>query len=169
MRKLRPDAAWAALPKEAQRELASELEKRSLADARAWLKKTHGVAMSASALSRFYAWFHVTRRLEDGRALAEQIRHDLQSLGPDAPETDKIEEVCQTAFAVQALKEGDAKLFTSLQARARREDRLKIAELQRRCRELEAELQAARSGAAARPVVPPEQVAANLDKALGRG
>lgn len=109
------------LPPEAQKELASELDRKTLADARAWLVEKHGVRMSPSALSRFYSWFHVTRTIQDSRDIASQIGAQLKALGGGDLDDDRVNKVTQRAFELMALRQQDPKLFWNMR-RLRQKD-----------------------------------------------
>jgi hypothetical protein len=126
MRKTRPDAAWMRLPPEAQKELASELDRKTLAEARAWLAEKHGVRMSPSALSRFYSWFHVTRTIQDSRDIASQIGAQLKAFGGGDLDDDRVNKVTQRAFELMALRRQDPKLFCNMRRLRQNDTRLEL-------------------------------------------
>jgi hypothetical protein len=108
------------LSKDAQKALASTMDRLTLADAREWLLKTHKLRMSPSALSRFYSWFHVSRTIEESRDIAAQLGRELKG-GGAALSDDRINQVTQRAFELLALRKQDSKLFFAMR-RLRQKD-----------------------------------------------
>lgn len=71
-----------------------------------------GVTSSLGALSEFYSWLRLKRRMEHAATRAEQVRMELAKDGSLTPED--LERVAQTVFTAEALEGGDIKAFVAL-------------------------------------------------------
>ena len=94
----------------------------------------YGVTSSLGALSEFYSWLRLNRRMESARTRAEQVRIELAKDGSLSPED--LERVAQTVFTSEVLEAGNVKAFVSL-AKLRLAQR-QVAQDERRLAMLEA-------------------------------
>jgi len=112
MRKQRADSKLGALKPEVQEELAEVCRTEKLEAARTWLKDTHGVAIALSGLSDWYASWRLERRFASAANRADQAK-ELLKRGTLSAE--KISELGQAIFELEALDTQDAKTYLGIQ------------------------------------------------------
>lgn len=79
----------------------------------ALLKNEHGISSSLGALSEFYSWMRMERKMAAARSRAEQARQ-LMARDPDAtPEA--IARVGQMAFTAEMVDDGNIRAFIALE------------------------------------------------------
>ncbi len=72
----------------------------------------YGITSSLGALSEFYSWLKLRKRMESAAERAEQVRIELAKDGSLTP--DDLERVAQTVFTAETLEAGDVKAFVAL-------------------------------------------------------
>lgn len=126
-----------------------------------------GFTSSLGALSEFYSWLRLRKRMERAKERADQTRLELIKDGSLTPED--IERAAQTVFTSEALEEEDVKSYVklaTLRLKARKLDqderRLVMLEARER-RQVEAE-EAIRKIRSDASLTPEAQRAAVIDK-----
>lgn len=76
------------------------------------LPKLFGITSSMGALSDFYAWLRMQRRIEAAKDRAAQVRMELAKDASITP--DDLERVAQTVFTAETIEGGDIKSFVAL-------------------------------------------------------
>jgi hypothetical protein len=113
-RKPRADSALKTLPLEAQEALFALLRKTSYEKALPIVAKEFGVRTSSGALSQFFSWYPLSRRLEQAKSFADTITAQIKANPALNLDAEKVSAVGQIAFEAQALAEQDPKLFVAL-------------------------------------------------------
>lgn len=149
VRKPRSDSALKTLPEEKQAEIGQLLASRSLTDVRSVLLE-QGITTSEAALSEFWSWWQLRaalRRREDRVGeLVERMKEDV----PAIPE-DRLFELGQSLFGALSIAEEDGRTWVNTQRlRLERErleiDRRKVALLEQKLRNVQAEVTRAKDG-----------------------
>jgi len=112
--KPRSDSKLKTLPTEVQGKIYALLAKVSYQKAVGLIAKEFGVITSAGALSGFYSWYPLSRRIEQSRTFADELKKTLASNPQLNLDADKLSTVGQVAFEMKALEEQDTELFVSL-------------------------------------------------------
>jgi hypothetical protein len=76
------------------------------------LPNLFGITSSMGALSEFYAWLSLKRRIEAAAERAAQVRLELAKDSTITP--DDVERVAQTVFTSETMENGDIKNFVAL-------------------------------------------------------
>ena len=146
-RKPRADSVLKTLPQDKQDELFAHLRSTSYEAALPIVRKSFGVATSAGALSAFFAWYPLSRRLEQAKSFADQLKDSLAKNPALNLDAEKLSTVAQVAFEAQAVQEQNPKLFMGLR-KLRQKDAdiaLQAKNTELRLRQYEAKIEAARS------------------------
>ena len=77
------------------------------------LQSKHGVSSSLAALSEFYSWMRMKRRMDSARQRAEQARMMLAQDPGATPEA--IARVGQMTFTAEMVEDGNVKAFVELE------------------------------------------------------
>jgi hypothetical protein len=112
--KPRSDSKLKTLPTEVQAKVYALLAKVSYQKAVGLIAKEHGIATSVGALSAFYSWYPLSRRIEQSRSFADELKKTLASNSQLDLNAEKLSQVAQAAFEIQAVQEQDTGLFVSL-------------------------------------------------------
>lgn len=123
MKKARSDSKLKVLPEERQEQIiAWAMEPKSetcpggLEHARQQLV-ADGIKVSISTLSEFVSWWRLQRRFAAASERARQIEEMLRAQDPSmSPE--KVRDMGQKIFTLEAVEAGDAKTFVALEALA---------------------------------------------------
>lgn len=148
MKKPRGDAKLKTLPADLQALLFAMLRQKTAVVVKAWLAKEHQVQTSTGALSHFYAWYPLSRRLEQAADFADQLKQQLAKLPEIALDAQKLSTVAQVAFEARALQEEDADLYVALKKRRQKDAELAITESRHSLalRQYEEKIAAAKAG-----------------------
>lgn len=139
-KEIRSDAKLKNLPQEVQEDLwrmrnpEEGGEKVKFEDILVWLKSTHGMSSSLGALSEFYSWQRLRKRMDRAKSRSEQVRDEL-SADPSLTAED-LERAAQFTFTSEAMEGGNVKSYVAL-ARLRLQAR-KLDQDDRRLQMLEA-------------------------------
>lgn len=128
MKKPRGDAKLKTLPDALQEALFQVLRSTTAEKAAAWLLKDHGVKTSAGALSEFFSWYPLSRRLEQAASFADQLRDQLLKLPDLNLDAAKLSQVAQVAFEARAVQEQDSELYVALKKRRQKDAELALSE-----------------------------------------
>jgi hypothetical protein len=88
-------------------------QKLTFVEVLAVLQSKHGISSSLGALSEFYSWLRMERRMAAARARAEQARTMLASDPEATPEA--IARVGQMTFTAEMVSDGNVKAFVELE------------------------------------------------------
>jgi hypothetical protein len=160
MKKQRSDAVLKTLPPGLQAELFARCNAASYTVVKGWLREAHGITTSEGALSKFYAWFPLSRRLEQAATFADSLKTQLSALPSMQGRAEEISDVTQIAFEMQAVQEQDGELYYNLRKLRLKERDQKLVE--RRIKLLEqkaAQADAAQSVTADQALTPAEREA----------
>jgi len=154
--KPRSDATLKTLPEVIQEQLYALLRTTSYGKARSIVREKWEVETSPAALSAFYTWYPLSRRIEVAAATADQVAQTLRGMGDLNLDDDKIARVSQSFFEAQALKLGDSETYLGLRKiRLKEQDqRLQGSALELKVKQYEDKIAAAR---------------ANLERAKSKG
>ena len=118
-KEIRADAKLKSLPQEVRDTLwrfrypEEDGEKLTYVAVLAWLKSELGLESSLAALSDFYSWERMERRMAAARERAEQARRELASDPNATPEA--IARVGQMVFTAEMVDDGNLKAFVALE------------------------------------------------------
>lgn len=87
-------------------------QKLTFVEVLAWLNLEHGIDSSLGALSEFYSWLRLKRRIESAAARATQVRMQLAKDSSITP--DDLERIAQTVFTAETIEGGDVDAFVKL-------------------------------------------------------
>ena len=113
MRKVDPRSRLKTLPPERQEEIHAYLQTHSVAETETWAR-AQGIDVSSRMLQNFYHSYALTQRMESAVGLCEEVKEmarQYPSLGVDERQ---LSNLSLALFEAKALREEDAKLFTSL-------------------------------------------------------
>lgn len=127
MKKQRSDAKLKSLPAEQQAVLFQLLQQKSLEEARGRIAKDLGIQTSVRALSEFFAWYPLSRRLEQAATFADQLKAQLASLPQWQGRAAELEQLAQIAFETQAVQEQDPELFIALKKRRQKDAEIALS------------------------------------------
>ena len=113
-RKQRSDATLKTLPEVVQEQLFALLRTSSYATVVRDAKEKWDIKTSPAALSEFFRWYPLSRRIETAKDTADQVAKVLRSLGDVTLDDDKIQKAAQAMFEAQAMKAGDTDAFVQL-------------------------------------------------------
>lgn len=128
MKKQRSDAVLKTLPPALQVELFARCNAASYSAVRAWLREAHSITTSEGALSKFYAWFPLSRRLEQAATFADTLKQQIEQLPAMNGRAAELSDITQIAFEMQAAQEQDGELFFNLRKLRLKERDQKLAE-----------------------------------------
>lgn len=117
-KEIRSDAKLKNLPPEVLEELwryrypEEDGQKLTFVEILAELQSKFGVASSLAALSEFYAWLRLKRRIEAAAQRASQVRLELAKDASITPED--LERMGQTVFTAETIEDGDIKNYVAL-------------------------------------------------------
>lgn len=117
-KEIRSDAKLKNLPADALEELwrfrypEEEGKKLSYEGILVELESSYSVTSSMGALSEFYSWLRLKRRIESAAERAQQVRFELAKDSSITP--DDLERVAQTVFTSESLSDGDVKSYVAL-------------------------------------------------------
>jgi hypothetical protein len=118
-KEIRSDAKLKNLPAEMQEDLwrlrnpADEDEKKSTyVEVLVWLKG-RGIDSSLGALSEFYSWQRMSKRMESAKSRAQQAREELAKDPSATPES--VARVGQMVFTAEMVDDGNVKAFVELE------------------------------------------------------
>ena len=117
-KEIRADAKLKNLPPEILEELwryrnpEEDGRKLTFVEVLAVLLEKHGIASSLGALSEFYSWLRLKRRIEGAAERATQVRMELAKDSTINP--DDLERIAQTVFTAESLEGGDIKSYVAL-------------------------------------------------------
>lgn len=145
-KEIRADAKLKNLPKEILEELwryrnpEEDGQKLTYVEVLAELQARHGIASSLGALSEFYSWLRLERKMEAARNRAEQARL-LLAQDPDATPA-AIARVGQMTFTAEMVQDGNVRGFVALEKlrileRQVNQDERKLALLETKARRLD--------------------------------
>jgi hypothetical protein len=118
-KEIRADAKLKNLPPEILEELwryrnpEEDGRKLTYVEVLAELQSAHGISSSLGALSEFYSWLRLERRMQAARNRAEQARTLLAQDPAATPEA--IARVGQMTFTAEMVQDGNVKAFVSLE------------------------------------------------------
>jgi len=112
--KPRSDSKLKTLPAQKQEQLYALLRANSYKAALPLVQKTFGVVTSEASLSQFYSWYPLSRRLEQAKSFADQLKESLAKNPALNLDAEKLSTVAQVAFEAQAVQEQDSALFMGL-------------------------------------------------------
>jgi hypothetical protein len=118
-KEIRADAKLKNLPQEILEELwryrnpEEDGQKLTYVEVLAVLQVKHGISSSLGALSEFYSWLRLERRMQAARNRAEQARTLLAQDPMATPEA--IARVGQMTFTAEMVQDGNVKAFVSLE------------------------------------------------------
>lgn len=147
LRKQRSDATLKTLPEVVQQQLFALIRTKSYAEVRKIAAEKWQVETSAAALSEFYRWYPLSRRIEAAKDTADEVAKVLRSLGDVNLDDDKIQRAAQAMFEAQAMKAGDADTFIGLRKLRLKEGDQKLARsaLELKVKQYEDKIAAARA------------------------
>lgn len=114
----RKDAKLKSLPKEALEDMwrfrypEEGGKKLTFEEILVEIPLRYGITSSLGALSEFYSWLRLKKRMESAAERAEQVRIELAKDSTITPED--LERVAQTVFTAETLEEGNVKGFVAL-------------------------------------------------------
>jgi hypothetical protein len=117
-KEIRSDAKLKNLPQDVQEDLwrmrnpEEGGEKVKFEDILVWLKSTHGMSSSLGALSEFYSWQRLRKRMDRAKSRSEQVRDEL-SADPSLTAED-LERAAQFTFTSEAMEGGNVKSYVML-------------------------------------------------------
>lgn len=126
-KKSRADAKLKVLPPAQQAMIWTLLQERSYQATRAILREKHGIETSERALSEFYVWYPLSRRLEQAASFADQLKGQLAQMPRLNLDAEQLSTLGQVAFEMQAVQEQNPKLFVALR-RLRQKDKAQTIE-----------------------------------------
>ena len=126
MKKPRGDAKLKTLPAEQQAALFLLLQQKRADEVKALIAKDPGVQTSTGALSEFYHWYPLSRRLEQAANFADQLKEQLKKLPDLDLDAEKLSAVAQMAFEARAVQEQDSELFIALRKRRQKDTELML-------------------------------------------
>lgn len=172
-KEIRADAKLKNLPPEVLEELwrlrnpADEDEKKSTyVEVLAWLK-ARGIDSSLGALSEFYSWLRMCRRMEAAKNRAAQAREEMAKDPNATPES--VARVGQMVFTAEMVDEGNVKAFVELeklriQQRSLDQDERKLRMLEKKAAQADEA-----AGVANDEKLTPEQKAAEIKRIFRMG
>ena len=86
-------------------------KKSTFVEVLAWLKE-QGIDSSLGALSEFYSWLKLKRRIESAAERATQVRMELAKDSTINP--DDLERIAQTVFTAETIEGGDVESYVKL-------------------------------------------------------
>lgn len=128
MKKPRGDAKLKTLPDAQQLEIYELLRVKRGVEVKAYIAEKLGVETSVGALSDFYHWYPLTRRIEQAKSFASQLREDLQKLPDLQMDADKLSQIAQVAFEARAVQDQDSELYVALRKRRQKDAELALQE-----------------------------------------
>lgn len=133
------------------------------------IPKLFGFSSSLGALSEFYRWLKLRRRMEAAKERADQVKLELAKNGE--LDADELERVAQTVFTSEAMEGGDAKTYVALATLRLNKRRTELEErriklLEERAAEAKAKLEAIANAAKSTGGLTPETLAA-IEEAAG--
>lgn len=154
--KPRSDSKLKTLPADQQAALYALLQGKSYKQALPIVREKLGVSTSEAALSQFFSWYPLSRRLEQAKSFADQLKDTLAKNPALNLDAEKLSMVAQVAFEAQAVQEQDSDLYIALRKRRQKDAELTLRQQNQnlRLRQYEEKITAAR---------------ANLEKAASKG
>lgn len=149
MKKARGDSTLKTLPPARQAEIFALLQTATIASVKSILAKD-GLKTSASALSAFFHWYPISRRLEQSVSFANQLKAELGRLPELQGNAEQLEKLAQIAFETRAMQEQDHELYLALKKRRQKDVELALREQNQslRLRQYEEKMQAVRDACA---------------------
>lgn len=146
-RKPRADSALKTLPADQQEKLFRLLRATSYEKALPIVAKEFGVRTSSAALSAFFSWYPLSRRLEQAKSFADQLTQQLKANPHLNLDAEKLSAVGQVAFEAQAVAEQDPELYIGLRKLRQKDADLAISSKNQelRLKQYEDKIAAARS------------------------
>ncbi len=126
MKKPRGDAKLKTLPAEQQAAIFALLQQHTANEVKVLIAKEPGVFTSTGALSQFYHWYPLSRRLEQAASFADQLQSQLLKLPNLNLDAAKLSTVAQVAFEARAVQEQDSDLFIALRKRRQKDTELTL-------------------------------------------
>lgn len=132
-----------------------------------WLKEHAGIESSLGALSEFYSWLRLKRRIQNAAERATQVRMELAKDSSITP--DDLERIAQTVFTAETIEGGDVEAFVklaTLRLNARRvdQDERRLRMLEEKAQRLQAAEDAIHAIQSDKTLTPEAQRAAVLEK-----
>ena len=141
-------------------------KKSTFVEVLAWLKE-QGIDSSLGALSEFYSWLKLKRRIESAAERATQVRMELAKDSTINP--DDLERIAQTVFTAETIEGGDVESYVklatlNLNRRRVDQDERKLKLLEAKAAKLDAMETAINAINADKNLTPEQQRDAVLDK-----
>jgi hypothetical protein len=114
MKKQRSDAVLKTLPPGLQAEIFARCNMASYAVVREWLRTEKSVTTSEGALSKFFAWYPLSRRLEQAGAFSDSLKAQIAQMPALQGKAGELSDIAQIAFEMQAVQNQDGELFYNL-------------------------------------------------------
>lgn len=127
MKKARGDSTLKTLPPARQAMIFAQLQIATIAQVKSALAK-EGLQTSVSALSHFFHWYPIARRLEQSAAFADQLRNEISRLPELQGKAAEVEKLAQIAFEARAVQEQDADLYLALKKRRQKDAEIALNE-----------------------------------------
>jgi ATP phosphoribosyltransferase regulatory subunit HisZ len=121
MKKPRGDAKLKTLPPKLQAELFALLQQHGYPEVKAMIAKEPGILTSTRALSEFYAWYPLSRHLEQATSFANDLKAQLANLPEWQGKAAELEKLAQIAFETSAVQNQDADLYIALKKRRQKD------------------------------------------------
>jgi len=112
--KPRSDATLKTLPEAVQEALFALLRTESYARVRDIAREKWEVQTSPAALSEFFRWYPLSRRLEVAKSTADEMAKILAGLGDVTLDAAAIQRATQAMFEAQALRANDSETYIQL-------------------------------------------------------
>lgn len=125
-KKVRGDAKLKTLPKAQQEKIIAWLDAETQSKVIDKIEHNYGVLTSASSLTEFYQWWHLSRRLEEATSFADQLKEDLKELPGLNLSDEQVSLAAQRIFELKALKEDNGELFYLLRQNSLGDEKLKL-------------------------------------------
>lgn len=114
MKKARGDSKLKTLPDALQEQLWQMLRRFTQVKVVAWLKETHGIKSTPSALSVFYDWYPRSATLRHAARTSQELEATLRKLPELKLTAQDAARVAQVNFEIQAAQDRDPKLYSAL-------------------------------------------------------
>lgn len=124
--KPRGDSKLKNLPDALQEALFQFLRRNTQEKTLAWLRDTHGVSSSPSALSGFFDWYPRQGWLKQSATIADQLTREVAKLPQLREDAKTVGAIAQVSFELLAAQNRDSKFFLELTRERREERRLQL-------------------------------------------
>ncbi len=115
MRKPRPDSVLKTAPEGIQEAIIAYMRDHTLEATRKHIEKEYNLPTSTRGLSEFWEWWHISRSVEQAKIFSDRFQADLAARPDLNLDPDKLRQLGQVVFEMEALKARDAQTFIAMQ------------------------------------------------------